>query len=301
MPAYLFFLIFSNYLNCHQGLAIEHIGHPSFPYNLDLPNATFELSESLKEISGLSMTEDGNHVATINDEEGIIFLLDKMTGQIKESIPFWDEGDYEGIEIVGNDAWAIKSNGNLYQVKDYRSGTRQVIKYKSFLNKENDVEGLAFDPLTNSLLIGCKGKSDDGADSHLKKAIYTFHLGSLMMMNEPAYMLTLPDMQSYLAHLSADDHAELLQELFSEKEQDMKFSPSGIAVHPVTGEIYVTSSRGKMLLVLSRKGEILYLVKLKKSIHPQPEGICFDSEGTLYIANEGKNDKARIYKFLYRK
>lgn len=301
MPAYLFFLIFSNYLNCHQGLAIEHIGHPSFPYNLDLPNATFELSESLKEISGLSMTEDGNHVATINDEEGIIFLLDKMTGQIKESIPFWDEGDYEGIEIVGNDAWAIKSNGNLYQVKDYRSGTRQVIKYKSFLNKENDVEGLAFDPLTNSLLIGCKGKSDDGADSHLKKAIYTFHLGSLMMMNEPAYMLTLPDMKDYLSHLGTEDHAELLQELFSEKEQDMKFSPSGIAVHPVTGEIYVTSSRGKMLLVLSRKGEILYLVKLKKSIHPQPEGICFDSEGTLYIANEGKNDKARIYKFLYRK
>ena len=91
-----------------------------------------------------------------------------------------------------------------------------------------------------------------------------------------------------------------MQELFSEEKNEMRFSPSGIAVHPLTGDIYVTSSKGKMLLVMDPQGKILHLVKMKKSIHPQPEGICFDADGTLYIANEGKEDKARIYKFLYR-
>jgi uncharacterized protein YjiK len=80
----------------------------------------------------------------------------------------------------------------------------------------------------------------------------------------------------------------------------MKFSPSAIAVHPITGEIYVTSSKGKLLLVLDRQGRIVHLEKLKKSLHTQPEGICFDADGTMFIANEGKDGKAKIYKFRYR-
>jgi len=275
--------------------------HPSFPYDLDQPNITFELPESLKEASGLGMTAGGEQIAVINDEEGIIFLLDKMTGEIVKQIQFWGEGDYEGIEIVGDDAWVIKSSGTLYQVKNYLSEDRQTLKYQSFLNKENDVEGLGFDPHRNSLLIGCKGKGPEGPDYKLKKAVYEFRLSDMMVMNDPVYLLTMPDIQEFLAHLGEGDHQESFQEIFSEEADEMKFSPSGIAVHPFTGDIYVTSSKGKMLLVLNREGRILHLEKLKKSIHAQPEGICFDSEGTLYIANEGKNTKARIYKFLYRK
>jgi uncharacterized protein YjiK len=275
--------------------------HPSFPYDLDQPNVTFELPESLKEISGLSMTADGAHLAAVNDEEGIIFILDKVTGQILQQVPFGDGGDYEGIEIAGKDAWVIKSSGTLYQIKNYASDQREVHKFKSFLNKENDVEGLAFDPLRKSLLIGCKGKGMEGEDNKLKKAIYEFRLSDQVMLNDPVYLLTLPDFQEYLAHLEGDDHQETLQEIFTPEEGEMKFSPSGIAVHPLTGDIYVTSSKGKLLGVLNREGHILYLEKLKKKTHPQPEGICFDAEGTLYIANEGKDNKARIYKFLYRK
>jgi uncharacterized protein YjiK len=272
----------------------------SFPYQLDQPSTTYELPESLKEISGLSLAVNGDMIAAINDEEGVIYLLDKKTGQLNESIGFREEGDYEGIEIVGNDAWVIKSSGKLYQVKDYRSESRQVVKYDSFLNKENDVEGLGYDPQRNSLLIGCKGKSLGAEDPSPQKAIYEFNLDSRMMMTDPVYLLTLPDIQKFLEHLGADDHPARLQEEFSSEDQELKFSPSGMAVHPLTGDLYVTSSKGKMLLVLSPKGEILHLVKLKKSVHAQPEGICFDQEGTLYIANEGKEDKARIYKFHYR-
>ena len=281
-------------------LKIEN-GHPSFPYDLERPNVTFELPESLKEISGLSMTADGTQIAAVNDEEGILFLLDKMTGQIVQQITFGDDGDYEGIEIAGNDAWIIKSSGTLYQIKNYATDQRQINKFKSFLNKENDVEGLAFDPRRNSLLIGCKGKGMEGEDNKMKKAIYEFRLSDLMMMNDPVYLLTLPDIQEYIAHIEGEEHLETLQEIFPLEEGEMKFSPSGIAVHPITGDVYVTSSKGKLLAVLDREGHILYLEKLKKKIHPQPEGICFDSDGTLYIANEGKDDKARIYKFLYRK
>ena len=168
--------------------------------------------------------------------------------------------------------------------------------------KENDVEGLAFNPENNRLLIGCKGKIAEGedADSATKKAIYEFDLDGMAMLNKPCYLLTLPSIQNYLKHQDKHDHLDKFLKTFAEGEKELKFSPSGIAIHPVTKNIYVTSSKGKMLLVLDQKGKILHLEKLKKKIHRQPEGICFDTDGTLYIANEGKDDKALVYKFLYQ-
>lgn len=273
--------------------------HPVFPYDLDHPNASFEMPESLKEISGLSLTADGQSLAAINDEDGIVYLLDKLTCTLTQQIEFGNGGDYEGVEIVGDDAWIIKSSGTLYQVVNFRSEHPEVHKISSFLNKENDVEGLAYDPKKHCLYVGCKGKASVDDGTSFEKAVYEFDLKSMSMKNEPVYLLTLPDIQEYLKHLVEHDGLDELQERFNGDGDELKFSPSGIAIHPQTCDIYVTSSKGKMLLVLSPQGKILHLVKLKKKIHVQPEGICFDTDGTLYIANEGKDDKALVYRFLY--
>ncbi len=282
---------------------IDRAVHPSFPYNLEQPNAIFEMPESLKEISGLSMTADRTNLAAVNDEEGIIFLISKMNGEITKEIKFWDDGDYEGIEIAGDDAYIVKSSGTIYQVKNYDTDSLKTHKVKSFLNKDNDVEGLACDPDSCVLLIGCKGKIAKGEDegATFKKAIYEFNFTNMVMLNKPAFLLTLPDIQDYLAHLEMDhDNLDKLQKDFSSERAEFKFSPSGIAIHPISKNVYVTSSKGKLLLVLSPEGKILHLQKLKKKDHAQPEGICFDDDGTMYIANEGKDDKAKVYKFLYK-
>ena len=302
MSDYLLIVLFSFlFSTTHLPEVADNADHPTFPYNLEQPNAIFEMPESLKEISGLSLAGDLENLAAVNDEEGIVFLINKNTGKVGKEIKFWNEGDYEGLEIVGNDAYIIKSSGTFYQVSNYLSDSAVTVKIKTFLNQENDVEGLAFDSTKNCLLIGCKGKiAEDGGDKpELKKAIYEFDLNNMVMKNEPAYMLTLPDIQEYISHMEEHGEMEKLLEDFSQKEEELKFSPSGIAIHPLTKEVYVTSAKGKMLLVLSPEGKIVHLKKLKKKIHAQPEGICFDKDGTLYIANEGKEDKAVIYKFLY--
>jgi uncharacterized protein YjiK len=77
------------------------------------------------------------------------------------------------------------------------------------------------------------------------------------------------------------------------------FNPSGISVHPLTQEVYILSSEGNTLLVLAPSGKIIHAIHLKKSLFPQPEGIAFDSNGTMYIANEGHGEKATIKTFKY--
>ncbi len=277
------------------------INHPPFPYNLEMPNAIFEMPESLKEISGLGLSKDAENLVAVNDEEGIVFLINKKEGKVTGKIEFWKEGDYEGLEVVGDDVYVVKSSGTIYQVKNYLSDKPETVKINTFLNSDNDVEGLGYDVAKNCLLVGCKGKMAEGGGEQtpLKKAIYQFDLTDMVMKNEPAYTLTLPDMQEYISHMESHGEMEKLLEDFSTEENELKFSPSGIAVHPISKEIYVTSSKGKLLLVLSPEGKIVHLKKMKKKIHAQPEGICFDADGTLYIANEGKEDKAVVYKFLY--
>ncbi|MBI1224403.1 MAG: hypothetical protein GC192_04120 [Bacteroidetes bacterium] len=260
----------------------------SFPYELEAPDATLIMPEELKEVSGLGI--QGQLLATINDEKGIVYLLDKTTGEVKKQVLFKDSGDFEGLEIVGNDVWAIKSNGTLYQIKNFLEPDPEVQTFKSFLNKDNDVEGLAYDKKNNRLLLGCKGKGVDKEGTPLNKAIYAFDLNTKTVGDEPAFLLTLPNLQGFLENCGDPGAKKKMEHVYVQKDEQMKFSPSGIAIHPITGDIYVTSARGNTLLVLDSTGKILYLERLKKSMHNQPEGICFDEDGTMYIANEGLDD-----------
>lgn len=276
---------------------------PNFPYHLDQPDATFELTAEMKEISGLSMAggptgASGQFLAAVNDEKGVVFLLDKNTVEIKSRVEFWETGDYEGIEIAGDDAWVVKSSGTLFQVKNFASPNPQVETFKSFLSRENDVEGLAYDSKNQRLLIACKGKgTEDGSPN---RAVFAFDLTTKIVSPSPVFVITLDGFQSFLKESGEGDLEKKLGKLVSPEDGQLNFGPSGIAIHPLTADIFIISAKGNLLLVLNPAGKILHLVKLKKSIHAQPEGICFDADGTLFIANEGEVDLAKIFKFRYQ-
>lgn len=271
----------------------------NFPYQMDEPEKTFDMAGGLDEISGLSLTEDEQFLLANNDEQGRIFEINKETGAIEKAIDFYKDGDYEGIEVIGNRVFVVKSTGTIYEVEDINAPELNVIKHKFFLSKENDVEALGYDAKNNRLLLGCKGKAGEGEAFMRKKAVFAFDLNTVTLQEEPVFMITLEDVCNYLGHCSLEDHVlENLNEFFNPKGEILGFSPSSLAVHPITGHIYITSSKGKMILVLSPDGKILHIEKLHKPIHPQPEGLCFEKDGTMWISNEAKKAApARIYQF----
>ncbi|MCB0664273.1 MAG: SdiA-regulated domain-containing protein, partial [Saprospiraceae bacterium] len=118
-----------------------------FPYQFHAPDAVWELDDELNEISGLSTSRDGQQLVAVQDEDGIIYFLDKKDGSILRKVSFWDDGDYEGIEMVGKDVFVIKSTGTVYWVKGAESEEPVTEKFNYDLNKDNDVEGLGYDPV----------------------------------------------------------------------------------------------------------------------------------------------------------
>jgi len=271
-------------------------------YQLSKPNKTWKLPKILNEISGIAYI-DKNRLACVQDEKGSIFIYNTKHNNIEREISFGEKGDYEDIEIVGSDAWILKSNGNLYRVKDFMSAKNvKVKKYKTALSKTNNTEGLTYDPHSNALLIACKGfpfvNEDDHRQAKEFKTIYRFDLKTKKLDSQAFLTIELDGIKKYKRYNTISLWGIELLALFDPSEGDVSFQPSGIAIHPISGNLFVLASVGNTLSVFSENGKMLALVHLKSKIHKQAEGICFSPDGTLYISNEGGDGKGLIMKFF---
>ena len=231
----------------------------AFPFNTNSPDASFELPNDLFEVSGLSVSEDGQHLVAIQDENGIIYRINPETGAVEHQFEFWKDGDYEGVEVVGNDIYVVKSTGTIYKIKNPDKENQEVIKYKYFLDKDNDVEGLAYDAKSSRLLLACKAKAGTGEHYNQKKGIYAFDYSGETMDTIPAFTVSLVDIIAYLKNNPDIPNYDKLEEFFIRDDGKFKFSPSAIAIHPFTGDIYITSSVGKLMVVLNAEGQLLYI------------------------------------------
>jgi uncharacterized protein YjiK len=248
----------------------------------------------LKEISGLSIAEDGKTLFAIQDEAGFVYQLDKNSGTLLQTIAFGKSGDFEDIQYVNGILYILKSSGSLYQLENLGKPNQKVTMFNSFMTSENDAEGLVHDVLNNRLLIACKGWGV-GEDKN-QKSVFAFDLTTLTFSEKPILTITKKQFIDYLAAHPELQKWDKLVEL--SQSATLNIGPSGIAIHPKSKEFYVISARGNMLIVLSPAGELVQVKKLSKKIHEQPEGICFDTNGDLWISNEvGETDAAKIYRF----
>lgn len=267
----------------------EKPGKP-FQYDLKNPDQTIELPDILQEVSGLTLSEDGSQLIAVQDEQGLLFFISLEQPGLPQAIPFGDDGDYEGVEVVPGGVFVVKSNGSLSYLQKEGEVYRPKQTFKTFLDSENNIEGLAFDPVRNQLLIACKGKPGIHPEKANKKSIYGFDLNTRVLDTLPILCITGESI--YKTY-------EQLQGTYQEGNKiEHLFNPSGIAVHPKTGAWYILSASKRILLCVNpENGQILHLERLSEKLFEQPEGICFDNTGRLYIASEGKKQKPVVHAF----
>ena len=169
-------------------------------------------------------------------------------------------------------------------------------KITTFLDSSCDAEGLTYDMDNNQLLIACKGTGIDLNKN--TKVVYSFNLETQKVDKEPFLTIKVNKVRKHKRVGNTQKAYEKF--LSSVGNSNITFNPSAIAIHPITKNIYILSSVGKTLLVLSSKGEIVYTVHLNRKKFKQPEGITFDEKGTMYISNESKGGRANIKTFSYK-
>lgn len=137
-----------------------------------LAKSSWKLPSELREVSGISFVRE-KLLACLQDEEGVIFLYDLEKEAVTRKISFAGPGDYEGIAVVYQTAYVLRSDGAIYEVVNFMGNDPQTKLHPSVLVATQNTEGLAYDRKNNRLLVAGKGY-DKSLGNH--KGIYAIPL-----------------------------------------------------------------------------------------------------------------------------
>ncbi len=256
----------------------------NYVYQLDSAETRFDLPKKMEEISGMDYLGDGV-LLCVEDEEGILYYYDTDQQKIIREINFKNSGDYEGVAHVGEEAYAIQSDGDLFCISLSGNDETEAKKISTPFKTHNDIEGISPGHKPGEFYIVCKGDPEVGGNKVRGRAIYRYTLEN----NSPG---EIP-----LINFTSGEFREWLVAHHLQPRRHMPFKPSGIAIHPVSGDIFIIASVGKLLVVMNKEGKCKGMAWLKRGLLSQPEGICFDEEGNLFISSEGRGGTGYILKF----
>jgi len=236
------------------------------------------LHRALQEVSGLATGPNGRLYAH-HDERATVYQIDPESGEILNafSAGFMGlPGDFEGLAIAGDRFFLITSDGQLVEFSEGEDGTSVGYRvHETGLGSRCEMEGLAFDPKEEELLLPCKTPRDRVLENYL--VVFAVPLATLEAAVLPRIFLPLEEL----------------------KAMDVKdeFHASAIEIHPMTGSIFLVAAQEETLLEFTPQGRLLAAKELKKKDHPQPEGLAFLPDGTLFLADEGHGSPGRLTRY----
>lgn len=239
--------------------------------------ADWRLSNRVREISGLAHTSDGRLLAH-DDERAVIYEIDITTGDVIKGWAFGDtpaRGDFEGIAVVADRVWLVTSDGRLYEGAEGEDDERVLFNtYGTGVGRKCEVEGLAYEPMDETLLLACKTPRTPELEGVV--AIYRWSIASRALIDPPIRIRK----EEILKHLDRSD-----------------FHPSGIARDPQSHHYVMVAARQAALAEIRADGSVVAVRALQPRVHPQAEGIVISSDLTLLVADEGAARRARLRLF----
>ncbi|MEM9857643.1 MAG: SdiA-regulated domain-containing protein [Bacteroidota bacterium] len=280
MRVFILLFIAAGFTQCLQSQSDESLSdydHVKVPYLVNEPTRILSLHSELEEISGLSFYQR-NMLVAVQDEKGKLYFIDLANGEIKRELKFYKSGDYEGVEIIGDQVYVTESDGDIYVFSIKSQDQAEVERIKTAFSRDNDIEGLA--SIQGDIVLLTKASGEIKDNGIKGKAAYFYDDAKKEIDLDPLFSFRIKDLEHFIGD----------REYFNELKD---FDPSGFAEHPATKDIYIISA-DRALLILDPEYKIKEIVKLSRRIYKQPEGICFDPEGRLYISNEGDGARAKL-------
>lgn len=252
-------------------------------YDFSKPDK-FNMPSSLLEISGIAFyNANGDTVYSIQDEDGKLFRQ-KWDVKKQHNMKFAPKGDFEDLAIFNDRVFVLKSKGAIYSFpfSEVVKTESDQIKVQKGLVPKGEYEGMFADPESNKIYVLCKDCELDKKMKQVTGYIFDYKKESDSLVAAGDFKIDLRQLKKINPKLK------------------LSLNPSALAKNPVTGEWYVLSSANKLLLITDANWKIKDAYKLNSSTFSQPEGIAFDQQHNLYIANEGDEvNDGNILKFSY--
>lgn len=236
----------------------------------DAPVAEWTMPGRLRELSGLARLGPGELLAH-NDERARITVLDERTGAPLRTFDLRGEprDDVEGIAVGEGNIFLMTSTGRIYVTRSGKDGEKVPFTVvETGLGKLCELEGLAWDATTRSLILPCKRPLAPELRGQLTLFLVPAAGGDPTRMNVPLDGL-------------------------ARRTGRRAIEPTAVEVDERTGNVLVLSSGPKVVVEVSREGTIVDAVELRGKGHRQPESIAILPDALL-IGDEGDGSEGRI-------
>jgi uncharacterized protein YjiK len=239
------------------------------------PAQQWPLPDQLREISGMATAPDGRLFAH-DDERAVIYEVDAARGTIVKSFSLGDTpltADFEGLAITPDGAfWMTTSRGRLYRFAEGANGAHVAFQaFDSGLGDVCEVEGLAYLPSEESLILACK--ENQARRMRDRVSLYRWPMsGAAQPWRDVA--------ESEIAGPAGVEH----------------FRPSAIEVDAASGRVLLLSARDGALAELSADGAVLAARALGRG-HAQPEGLAVLPDGSLVISDEAAGGPPQLSRY----
>ena len=216
-------------------------------------------------------------LACINDEHGELFYFSQGQNKVVHKLIFAGKGDFEALSYFNGFFYVANSQGKIYKVAE-NEGTVEIMK--TSLTNVHNVEGIVFFSPENAILISPKGLDEfmGQAKSEITQSVYIYNLST----GKTEVFFTW-------------EMEELIR--LAGKKRVEKFTASDMAFHPFDSLLFIVSSAAQSVGIFDFNGRLAGYYALPKKTNVQPEGICFDKMGNVYISNEGRRGVASISKY----
>lgn len=268
--------------SCQSQPAQHNYSHSThFPYDIS-SSKEYSMPKSLLEISGMTFIPGNDaQVYAIQDEDGTLFTYDLAQDKIVAEADFGKKGDYEEITTDGKYFYVLRSDGNIYSFATAKSPEKDKVKQHKDLLPKGEYESMAYDSDSHSLFVLCKECIVDKKGKSLS-----------------GYRIQIESN----GELSVAGNFSLANDALQQLDKNLKKTPkpSAMARRQQSKEWYILSSIDLAIIVTDDAFHPKEVIPLKRKEFAQPEGICFDSTGNLYISSEaGKTKHGKIYAFKF--
>lgn len=238
------------------------------------------LRDELREISGIIFLNDGLKMASINDEEGKIFIFDYSNKDSTISFDFAPKGDFEDIVMDEKYFYVLESRGRIYKVP--KPGIEDTVTIFKMSIKNVDFEAMYMDTAKKRIVILCKSCPD--YEREMTKPAFYFDLTTNQFGDEPCFVIDVRKVRKLL------------------KNDAFKSKPTAAAIHPKLNKLFIICSQdGKGLLICDLEGNVEQAIYLDDGLFPQPEGLTFSPNGDMFISNEGLYQPGSIIHYPYKR
>jgi hypothetical protein len=126
--------------------------------------------------------------------------------------------------------------------------------------------------------------NEERTEGYSSSSVYAYNLNQRKLNAQPLFSISGEDIEAFaIQNNLIAPHSDL--SIADDTLETMNFTPSAIAVHPKTNEIYVLSRADHSLVVFNQFGEIVNFTSLDKTTFSDPSAMTFKKSGDLVITD----------------